>query len=89
MPMPDDPAMSAPRLAGANGRAEPMSGGTLTAANAAPTRGALMRPSLNILDPQLTARIVDEAMRVLAEVGMEIRGPEMQIGRASCRERVL
>ena len=37
-----------------------------------------MRPSLNILDPDLIARIVDEAMRVLAEVGMEIRGPEMR-----------
>src|SRR6185312_7943019 len=44
----------------------------------APTRGALMRPSLNILDPQLTSRIIDEALRVLAEVGMEIRGPEMR-----------
>ena len=37
-----------------------------------------MRPSLNILDAELIARIVDEAMRVLAEVGMEIRGPEMR-----------
>ena len=37
-----------------------------------------MRPSLNILDAELTRRIVDEAMRVLAEVGMEIRGPEMR-----------
>ena len=37
-----------------------------------------MRPSLNILDAELTSRIVDEAMRVLAEVGMEIRGPEMR-----------
>src|SRR6187455_950797 len=41
-------------------------------------RGSLMRPSLNILEPELIARIVDEAMRVLAEVGMEIRGPEMK-----------
>ena len=37
-----------------------------------------MRPSLNILDDELIARIVDEAMRVLAEVGMEIRGTEMR-----------
>ena len=37
-----------------------------------------MRPSLNILDPDLITRIVDEAKRVLAEVGMEIRGPEMR-----------
>ncbi|OGO52495.1 MAG: hypothetical protein A2Z32_01910 [Chloroflexi bacterium RBG_16_69_14] len=41
-------------------------------------RGALMRPSLNMLDEELTARIVDEAMRVLAEVGMEVRGLEMR-----------
>jgi trimethylamine--corrinoid protein Co-methyltransferase len=37
-----------------------------------------MRPSLRILDDELLGRIVDEAMRVLAEVGMEIRGPEMK-----------
>ncbi len=37
-----------------------------------------MRPSLNMLSQELTARIVDEAKRVLAEVGMEIRGPEMR-----------
>jgi trimethylamine--corrinoid protein Co-methyltransferase len=36
-----------------------------------------MRPSLTILDDVLAERIVDEAMRVLAEVGMEIRGPAM------------
>ena len=33
-----------------------------------------MRPSLNVLDPELIGRIVDEAKRVLATVGMEIRG---------------
>jgi trimethylamine--corrinoid protein Co-methyltransferase len=37
-----------------------------------------MRPSLQILSEELTTRIVDEAERVLAEVGMEIRGPEMR-----------
>jgi trimethylamine--corrinoid protein Co-methyltransferase len=37
-----------------------------------------MRPSLNILGDELTERIVDEAKRVLAEVGMEIRGQEMR-----------
>ena len=37
-----------------------------------------MRPSLNILSEELTARIVDEAKRVLAEVGMEIRGAELR-----------
>jgi trimethylamine--corrinoid protein Co-methyltransferase len=37
-----------------------------------------MRPSLNILEPALIDRIVDEAKRVLAELGMEVRGPEMR-----------
>src|SRR4051794_41986053 len=37
-----------------------------------------MRPSLHILDDALIDRIVDEAMRVVAEVGMEIRGKEMR-----------
>ncbi|TFG68424.1 MAG: hypothetical protein E4H24_03680, partial [Thermomicrobiales bacterium] len=44
----------------------------------APPRGGPMRPSLNVLDEDLIARIVDEAKRVLAEVGMEIRGKEMR-----------
>lgn len=37
-----------------------------------------MRPSLNILDDELIARILNEAMRIMAETGMEIRGPEMK-----------
>ena len=37
-----------------------------------------MRPGLNILEPELVGRIVDEAKRVLAEHGMEIRGPGMR-----------
>ena len=37
-----------------------------------------MRPSLNILEPELIGRVVDEAKRVLAEHGFEIRGPEMR-----------
>ena len=37
-----------------------------------------MRPTLNVLDPDLIARIVDEAKRLLAETGMEIRGPLMR-----------
>jgi trimethylamine--corrinoid protein Co-methyltransferase len=37
-----------------------------------------MRPSLNILEPELIGRIVDEAKRVLAELGMEIRGPVLR-----------
>src|SRR6476620_2285305 len=41
-------------------------------------RGASMRPSLRIMDEELLGRIVDEAKRVLAEVGMEIRGKEMR-----------
>src|SRR5258708_35838239 len=40
--------------------------------------GAAMRPGLNILEPELIGRIVDEAKRVLGELGMEIRGPEMR-----------
>ncbi len=57
----------------------PVGEGTLpTTAALAEPMGALMRPSLNILGDELTGRIVDEAKRVLAEVGMEIRGPEMR-----------
>ncbi len=37
-----------------------------------------MRPSLTVLGPELIVQIVDEAKRVLAETGMEIRGPEMR-----------
>jgi trimethylamine--corrinoid protein Co-methyltransferase len=41
-----------------------------------------MRPSLSILEPDLIARILDEAKRILAEVGMEVRG-------AGLRQRLL
>ncbi|MBA2380923.1 MAG: trimethylamine methyltransferase family protein [Chloroflexi bacterium] len=37
-----------------------------------------MRPSLNILEPELIGRIVDEAKRVLEEHGFEVRGAEMR-----------
>ena len=37
-----------------------------------------MRPKLTVMDPGLIERILDEAFRVLAEVGMEIRGHEMR-----------
>ena len=37
-----------------------------------------MRPSLRVLDPALIDRIVDEAKRVLATSGMEIRGAELR-----------
>jgi trimethylamine---corrinoid protein Co-methyltransferase len=37
-----------------------------------------MRPHLQVLDPPLITSIVDEAKRLLDEVGMEIRGPKMR-----------
>ena len=37
-----------------------------------------MRPRLEVLEPPLIASIVDEAKRLLAEVGMEIRGPVLR-----------
>ncbi len=37
-----------------------------------------MRPTLNVLGEELIERIVDEAMDILATVGMEIRGPAMR-----------
>src|SRR6185312_6609446 len=38
----------------------------------------MSRPHLRILAPELVGQVIDEAKRVLAEVGMEIRGPELQ-----------
>ncbi len=37
-----------------------------------------MRPTIQVLDPDLIARILDEALHILAEVGMEVRGKEMR-----------
>ena len=37
-----------------------------------------MRPTVNILSEELGDRILDEAMRILAEIGMEIRGEELR-----------
>lgn len=37
-----------------------------------------MRPTLKIIDDALIVRILDEAKRVLAEIGMEVRGPELR-----------
>ena len=37
-----------------------------------------MRPRLQLLDDALIARILDEAKRILAEVGMEVRGVELR-----------
>ena len=41
-----------------------------------------VRPTISVLDDDLLARIVDEAKRVLAEVGLEVRGQTL-------RERLL
>jgi trimethylamine---corrinoid protein Co-methyltransferase len=38
----------------------------------------LVRPTLNVLSDELMDRILDEAMDILASVGMEIRGPVMR-----------
>ena len=48
-----------------------------------------MRPGLNILEPELIGRVVDEAKRVLAEHGFEIRGAEMRrrLVEAGCPQR--
>ncbi len=37
-----------------------------------------MRPTLNILSDEMITRILDEAMRIMAEDGMEIRGPGLR-----------
>lgn len=37
-----------------------------------------MRPTLNVVSDDLTAKILAEAKRLMAEKGMEIRGPEMK-----------
>jgi trimethylamine--corrinoid protein Co-methyltransferase len=37
-----------------------------------------MRPTLRVLEPPLIASIVDEAKRILAEVGIEVRGKQMR-----------
>ena len=33
-----------------------------------------MRPSLNIVSPELITQILDEAKRILSEIGIEVRG---------------
>lgn len=37
-----------------------------------------MRPTLNVLNDELIGKILDEAKRIMAETGMEIRGPAMR-----------
>jgi len=41
-----------------------------------------MRPSINVISDELIAQVLDEAKRILAEVGVEVRGPKL-------RERLL
>ena len=37
-----------------------------------------MRPTLNVISDELIAKILDEAKRIMAETGMEIRGEELR-----------
>ncbi|HEY1409169.1 MAG TPA: trimethylamine methyltransferase family protein, partial [Promineifilum sp.] len=37
-----------------------------------------MRPRIQLLDDGLIERILDEARQILAEVGIEVRGPELR-----------
>jgi hypothetical protein len=37
-----------------------------------------MRPGLNVLSDALITRILDEAKRLMAETGMEVRGEDMK-----------
>src|SRR5829696_7129008 len=37
-----------------------------------------MRPTLNVINPELCARVIAEAKRIMAETGMDIRGAEMR-----------
>ena len=37
-----------------------------------------MRPTLNVITPELCAKVLAEAKRIMAETGMEIRGAEMR-----------
>ncbi|MDX1499638.1 MAG: trimethylamine methyltransferase family protein [Woeseiaceae bacterium] len=37
-----------------------------------------MRPTLNVLPDELITRILDEAKGIMAEIGMEIRGPKLR-----------
>jgi trimethylamine--corrinoid protein Co-methyltransferase len=37
-----------------------------------------MRPTLKVMDDALIVRVLDEAKRVLSEIGMEVRGPQLR-----------
>ena len=41
-----------------------------------------MRPGLKVISDELTGKILNEAKRIMSEVGIEIRGPRV-------RERLL
>lgn len=37
-----------------------------------------MRPTLQVIDDSLITRIIDEAKQILAEIGIEVRGPQLK-----------
>ena len=63
-------------------RANRQDGTARWSGRAVTARGAValptMRPTLSVLSDDLLERILDEALRVLAETGMEIRGKGMR-----------
>src|SRR5262245_55566882 len=40
--------------------------------------GRMMRPSLNVISEELIVRVLGEAKRILAEIGIEVRGPRLR-----------
>ena len=46
----------------------------VTCSNGEGEKGTIMRPKLNILEPELIIRILDEAKRILSEIGVDVRG---------------
>lgn len=55
-----------------------------------------MRPSLNVVSPELITQVLDEAKRILSEIGVEVRGPALRqrlldygLKLDAARERVL
>ena len=37
-----------------------------------------MRPTLRVISDELITRILDEAQRILSEIGVEVRGPQLR-----------
>ncbi|MBM2850677.1 MAG: putative trimethylamine methyltransferase, partial [Anaerolineales bacterium] len=37
-----------------------------------------MRPTLHVISDELITRILDEAKRILSEIGVEVRGPQLR-----------